>query len=56
MCQICKDWQLGKLNITEAWRNLNEAREAGFETNEALAHYFEVAEMLAEEQNETTKR
>ena len=29
MCQICKDWQLGKLTITEAWRNLNEAKEAG---------------------------
>ena len=50
MCQICKDWQLGKLNITEAWRNLGEAKEVGTLTEEEYNHYYEVAEMLSEKE------
>jgi hypothetical protein len=55
MCAICKDWQLGKLTIKEAWRNLNEAREVGFANDEDLYHYFEVAELLTKEENEKSK-
>ncbi len=53
MCLVCRDWYLGKLTIDEAWRNLNEAKEAGFTTEEDYDHYFEVAEMLSEDNYET---
>lgn len=51
MCIICTDWEKGNLTIKEAWRNLREMAE-GSKTNEELVHFFEVAEILSEKQNE----
>jgi hypothetical protein len=50
MCKICVDWQLGKLTLDEAWRNLGETRAAGFDSQEEIAHYWDVAEMLSEDE------
>jgi hypothetical protein len=53
MCAICKDWSIGKLTTAEAWRNLDETKDVGFETDEELVHYFEVAELLSVGQDES---
>lgn len=49
MCKICSDWQLGKLTIKEAWRNLQETVDGIDGDEEKLDHYFEVANKLLEE-------
>lgn len=46
---------MGKLTIDEAWRNLGEMRAAGLESKEAISHYWDIAEMLSEEENEALK-
>jgi len=51
MCMICKDWELGKLTKKEAWRNLDELVTEG-QTEEERFHYFELANKLAESNEE----
>lgn len=48
MCIVCLEWQKGKLTTTEAWRNLSEIMDADAEHGEDMAHYWDVAEKLAE--------
>ncbi len=55
ICTICKDWELGKLTIKEAWRNLSEARLSGFDSEEDISHYWDVAEKLMDIEDETSK-
>jgi hypothetical protein len=52
MCNICKDWELGKLSIQEARRNLGEAIASGAKTDEELVHFFEVAELIAKDKKD----
>ena len=53
MCKICIDWHLGKLTIDEAFRNLSEFKETGIKTEQDDDHYWEMAEMLSEDEYET---
>ena len=49
MCIICSDWLKGKLTNKEAQRNLSEFISAKMDSEEEIAHYYEVAEIIAEE-------
>ena len=47
MCNVCRDWELGKLTLSEAWRNLDEMKEKPVTSDEEQDHFWEVAEMLS---------
>jgi len=52
MCLVCLEWEKGKLDVKDALRNLGEMIQTGLE-KEDIDHYFEVAEKLTKDQNET---
>lgn len=55
MCQICIDWQKGKMNIQEARSNVSELLiDVDKLSNKELEHYFDLKEKLTEEYDETT--
>jgi hypothetical protein len=49
MCKICIDWQLGKLTIDEAWRNVHESADIEYSTGGNLDHLLDLAERLFRE-------
>jgi hypothetical protein len=51
-CMVCLEWEKGKLDVKDALRNLGEMIQTGLE-KEDIDHYFEVAEKLTKDQNET---
>jgi hypothetical protein len=55
MCLVCKDWLAGKITTKEAWRNLHELHSIDTDNMEEQLHYFEVAEKLAEKENNDLK-
>lgn len=53
MCKICAEWQLGKLTKQEALRNAYEAIDPESNTEEELRHYWNLAESLSDEDEDT---
>jgi len=56
MCNVCKDWEIGKLTNKEAWRNLEEM--VGDNLSQMDEHSLELAnkivdKMIEEQLNET---
>lgn len=48
-CIVCRDWELGKLTIEEAKRNLGEIAETKSDlTDEELRHYWDLWEKILE--------
>jgi hypothetical protein len=52
MCQVCTDWEKGKMTNQEALKALGEMIESDKSTNDEVTHYFDLEDKILDKEEE----